>query len=210
MWLRESIRHVKHRSNVAHRLAWIPFALVGSRVVAGPILLISAATRHLGVPFLTILIAAVVSDILDGMIARSLGTSSERLRQLDGFADLALYGQLSIGAVLLDPATFRSLAGPIGVLFAGQVVLYASCLVRYRRPPSYHGVTAKAWGLGLTVAFIAIFCARETEAGVWVALILGYINTLDELAMTALLPAWHTDVLNVAAACRLRTGDLRR
>jgi CDP-diacylglycerol--glycerol-3-phosphate 3-phosphatidyltransferase len=201
---------MKQQSNAVHRLAWIPYALVGSRIVAGPILLVCVATRHLGVPFLALLIAAVVTDILDGMIARRLGTSSERLRQLDGFADLALYGQLFMGAVLLDPATFRSLAGPIAVLFAGQVVLYASCLMRYGRPPSYHGVTAKAWGLGLTVAFIAIFCARETEAGVWVALILGYINTLDELAMTALLPAWHTDVLNVAAACRLRTGDLRR
>jgi CDP-diacylglycerol--glycerol-3-phosphate 3-phosphatidyltransferase len=199
---------MKQQSKVAHRLAWIPYALVGSRVIAGPILLACAATRHLGVPFLAILIAAVVSDILDGMIARRLGTSSARLRQLDGFADLALYLQLSMGAVLLDPATFRTLTAPIAVLVAGQVVLYCSCLVRYRRPPSYHGVTAKAWGLGLTIAFITIFCAGETEAGVWIALILGYINTLDELGMTALLPAWHTDVLTLAVASRLRRVDL--
>jgi len=199
---------MKSLSNASHRLAWIPFALVGSRVLAGPVLLWCAATRHLGAPFFAILVAAVVSDVLDGMIARKLGTSSKRLRLLDGFADIALYVQLAIGAALFDPSAFGTLAGPIAVLAVGRICLYASCFVRYRRPPSYHSVTAKAWGLGLMVAFITIFGARETVPGIWIGLILGYINTADELAMTALLPAWHTDVLSIAMASRLRRAHM--
>jgi CDP-diacylglycerol--glycerol-3-phosphate 3-phosphatidyltransferase len=174
------------------------------RIAAGPFLLGCVATHHVGAWFFAILVAAVVSDILDGIVARKLGTSSPRLRQLDGSADLALYLQLFAGVVLFDPVAVRSLTGPLTVLAAGRAALYAFCFLRYRRAPNYHGVTAKAWGLGLTLAFILIFGARETVPGLWIGLMLGYINTVDEVAMTALLPDWHTDVLTLAAAWRLR------
>src|SRR5688572_32895119 len=57
--------------------------------------------------FLWLAIAALLSDVLDGALARRLGASSETGRLLDSWADLLIALVSFAGATLLWPDTMR-------------------------------------------------------------------------------------------------------
>jgi phosphatidylglycerophosphate synthase len=67
------------------KLAYIPSLLVALRLTIAPLLLLEASDRAVGTGFIIGYIIAVLSDIFDGIIARRLGVSTERLRQADSF-----------------------------------------------------------------------------------------------------------------------------
>ena len=52
------------------------------------------------------------------------------------------------------------------------------------------------------------FATAQTIAALWIALTLGYLNAVDEIVMTALLPRCHQDVLSLPKALALRRLDL--
>jgi CDP-diacylglycerol--glycerol-3-phosphate 3-phosphatidyltransferase len=192
----------------ARWLRAIPYALVGLRVAAAPGLVALAIDGRHPAAFIALLVFAVATDVFDGVLARRFGTSTSRLRRLDSLADLSLYVPLLIVLAVLRPTTVASFAVPLSILAFGQGALYAASFARYGRAPSYHALTAKAWGLGLAVGFIEIYALGNAAAGLALIVALGVLNTLDELTMTALLPCWHADVLTIRDALALRRCDL--
>jgi CDP-diacylglycerol--glycerol-3-phosphate 3-phosphatidyltransferase len=196
------------RPSPPSRWASIPAALIVFRVLLGPILLGCAIAGAIGWWFFAGLTPALLSDVFDGIIARRVGASTEQLRLWDGYADTWFYVLMAAAVWFHARAAVESLALPLLVLVAAHVALYAFCYRKYGRGPSYHGVTAKAWGLGLFVAFVLAFATAQTVAALWIALALGYLNALDEIVMTALLPRWHQDVLTMPKALALRRMDL--
>ena len=91
----------------------IPLALTIFRICSAPVLLWLAALGRERV-FLWLAIAALLSDVLDGALARRLGAASETGRLLDSWADLLIALVSFAGATLLWPDTMRE----EGVYFA--------------------------------------------------------------------------------------------
>src|ERR1019366_3830390 len=69
---------------------------------------------------------------------------------------------------------------------------------------SHHSYLAKAWGLALAMAVVAVFASRRASLLVPVALSLGIGCNLQGLAMSWMLPVWRRDVKTLRAAWRLR------
>ncbi|WP_374164562.1 CDP-alcohol phosphatidyltransferase family protein [Arcticibacter sp. MXS-1] len=67
----------------------IPLFLILFRLLAGFLIIILAFLQplHFRAILLVLLATGLLSDILDGIIARSLGVSGEMLRRLDSSAD---------------------------------------------------------------------------------------------------------------------------
>jgi len=190
------------------RFSWVPLGLVAVRALLGPVLLWFIIAHHMGPWYFIGLTAALLSDIFDGMFARCIGASTEQLRLWDGWCDTWFYLLMSIGLWLHAGYAVAQLAGPLIVLAAAHIVLHSYCHWKYGRGPSYHGVSAKVRGLGLFITFVVAFATPLVVPALWISIVLGLINAVDELAMSVLLPRWHQDVLTRRNALELRRDDL--
>jgi len=183
----------------------IPWALIALRVLLAPLLAWLVVRQHLQLAALLSVIA-VLSDILDGVIARRLGVATLRLRLADSVADIWLYGWLGLGIVL----GLADLAAPLAVPFAVVTVLQAAswgfCLLRFRRWSSYHSLLSKLTGLLLGVGVLGLLLSG-THLAMAAALWVFALAAAEEIAMTAVLRRYHHDVRHLPAALRLRRQD---
>ena len=185
----------------------IPALLVASRVVLAPViawLLLEHRATLAG----WLYIAAVVSDIYDGVIARKLGVATLRLRLADGCADVWLFVCLLAGLWSGYRALILPLAWPFGTAMILQVLSWAFCFWRFGKMTSYHSFLAKLTGLSLLLGILALLFAGTTLP-LAIALWIFVAGLLEEMAMTAVLRRYHYDVWNLAAALRLRRNASR-
>jgi phosphatidylglycerophosphate synthase len=182
----------------------IPFILVGLRFAIAPILLLDAAQdHHTSWPFLTLYIIAVLSDIFDGIIARRLNVSTQKLRQADSWADVCLYLSVALSTWLVHPQVILDFKLPLCVAIAAQLLLYLISLIKFKQFPSFHTYTAKAWGLTLLITTIALFGFNYSHT-LWLAIVFCVVNSVEEIVMTFILPEWKCDVLSIYHAVKLR------
>ncbi|MEO1622786.1 MAG: CDP-alcohol phosphatidyltransferase family protein [Cyanobacteria bacterium J06632_3] len=174
----------------------IPKLLIALRFLIAAGLFWAAAHHYSGRLFIVGYCIAITSDIFDGIIARRLGISTPQLRQTDSWADITLFLVLAISTWWLYPAVILAFKVPLLIALLGQLSLFSLCLIKFKKMPSYHTYTAKAWGLGLLVAVISLY-GFEVASPLWVAIGLCWINTLEEIVITLLLDEWHCDVLSL-------------
>ena len=185
------------------QLTDIPALLVGSRLTIALLLLWDALDRKTSDWFIIGYIAAVLSDIFDGIIARRLGVSTVQLRQADSWADICLYVCVAISAWLVYPQVIVDFAVPLLVAIAAQLTLFTTSLLKFGKFPSFHTLTAKAWGITLLIATIGLFGFGYAQT-LWLAIAFCLLNSVEEIAMTVVLPEWQYDVLSIIHALRLR------
>ncbi len=129
--------------------------------------------------------------------------STVQLRQADSWADIALYLCIALSAWLVYPAIITAFAIPLLVAIVAQLTLFAISLIKFGRLPSFHTFTAKAWGITLLIATIGLFGFGYAPT-LWLAIAFCVLNSVEEMIMTLVLPAWHHDVLSLVHALKLR------
>ncbi|OKH19826.1 CDP-diacylglycerol--glycerol-3-phosphate 3-phosphatidyltransferase [[Limnothrix rosea] IAM M-220] len=184
-------------------MRWLPGILVSFRFAVAPLLLWDAADQRTSSWFVVGYILAVLSDIFDGIIARRLGVSTTALRQADSWADISLYLCIAISAWLVYPEVLVAFKIPLLSAIAIQLCLFTVSLIKFKKMPSFHTYTAKAWGLALLIATIALFGFNYAET-LWLAIALCWLNTVEEILMTLVLPVWQCDILSLFHALQLR------
>ena len=180
----------------------IPTALTVFRLLSAPVLMVLA---YMGRErfFLWLAIAALLSDVLDGALARRLGASSETGRLLDSWADLLIALVSFAGATLLWPDTMREEAGFFALVLAALVIPNAWGLLRFRRLLGYHTLSAKASGVFLAVATLMLFIGI-TPIPFRVAAFVELAVAAEYIAISLMLPQWTTEMKSAWHAWRLR------
>jgi phosphatidylglycerophosphate synthase len=176
---------------------FIPGILVALRAAIAPFLLYDAIDGAIGVWFIIGYLIGFFSDIFDGVIARRIGASNAQLRQADSWADVCFYTCVFASAWLVHKDAVIAFQVPLLAVVFVQLVWWIVNLVKYGKPASYHTYSAKFWGITLFVATIALFGFNYAGITLWVAIIAGIIHTLEEIAMTLILPEWKHDVLSI-------------
>jgi CDP-diacylglycerol--glycerol-3-phosphate 3-phosphatidyltransferase len=95
-------------------------------------------------------------------------------------------------------------SNPLSAVVGIQLIWWVVNLAKYGQPASYHTYSAKTWGVTLFVATIALFGFGYGGLTLFLAIAVGIIHTLEEIAMTLILPQWTHDVLSIVHALRLR------
>lgn len=188
-------------------LTQLPRLLVGFRFLIAPLLLVDAVDHNTSIWFLVGYVLAILSDIFDGIIARRLGVSTPQLRQADSWADIWLFFCLALSTGWVYPDVLHQLRIPLLIAVGAQFSLFGTSLIKFRKFPSFHTYTAKAWGITLLVATLSLFGWGDPRA-LWVAIAACLINSLEEIVMTLILPEWHCDVLSFFHALKLRRSQL--
>ena len=181
----------------------IPSLLVGIRYTIAPLLVFDALDHKTSSWFIIGYVIAVLSDIFDGIIARRLKVSTTQLRQADSWADICLYLCIAVSTWLVYPQVIINFRLPLLSAIAIQLILFAISLIKFQKFPSFHTYTAKAWGLTLLIATVGLFGFSYANT-LWLPIIFCWINSLEEIAMTLLLPIWQCDVLSIFHAVELR------
>ncbi len=174
-----------HREDRAHRArVLLPVSLTVLRILLGP-LAIFFAERHLPrILFGPLLLAGLLSDIYDGVIARRLGVATPWLRRFDSAADVIYYLFILWATWLLARDTLRASTAPAVLLVGSEVLVIVTSLLRFRVLPATHCYSAKIYGLALFSAFLLVL---SFSAGPWVFRVLAVFGLGANLEVIAIL-----------------------
>ena len=189
-------------------LTVVPAGLIACRVVLGPCLGWLAGHEPSAWVVISVLTAAMLSDLFDGIIARRLGIATAKLRVADSRADAWFFLCVGWSAWLAAPDVIRAYSTPLLASVSLQLFSYVYDLVRYHRITSLHAYSAKVWGFSLYVTSGALI-AFHFGALIWVSFALGLVSFADAAAIKLLLPGWRHDVLSCAHAYRQRRTEGR-
>jgi CDP-diacylglycerol--glycerol-3-phosphate 3-phosphatidyltransferase len=143
------------------------------------------------------LIAGIVSDIYDGVLARRWGTSTPRLRRFDSNTDTLFWGCAGMVAVLLHADFLQPWFAGIALMFAFLVAQNIVNGFRYRVQPSYHFYSGKLWSLALVVALTGMFLGHPSGMALGAVVTLGIINSIEGVIASLVLPRPMTDIPTV-------------
>ncbi len=184
------------------RIGLIPNLLSLSRIIMAPLMVISAwlgSERS----FTTLYAASLVTDAIDGFIARHFHVESPMGATLDSRGDLAVALCLPISALLLWPAFIRSLVPYILVALVAYLAPCVAGCIRYGRLPSFHTWGAKIVAVVLGISLLTMFI---THNSFWFRIFIPLIalESIEEMIMIALLPKWTPNTPSLWHAIQIR------
>ncbi len=182
----------------------IPALLIACQFLLGPILFLDARDGQTGIGFGLGLIAALLSDIFDGIIARRLGVATPRLRELDSWVDCWFCLWIAASAWVAHRETIVAFAPLFIVWLATNLLALSFDWIKYRRFASYHAYSSKLAGLLLFLAVFALFVTGPNSFLLGLALVVAIVSHLERMVITAILPEWTPDVLSFWHAGQLR------
>lgn len=187
----------------------IPWLMATTRAVLGPVVILGERAKWNGITLAALIIAALLSDIFDGVLARRWRCDTAAVRLFDSIADIVFYACCAAALWTRHPSIVRSLALPIAAVVGLEALGLATAFVKFGKMPSYHSYVAKTWGLVLASALVAAFVTQHPAGWLIAALVLGALSNLEGISMSLIMPVWRQDVKTIAEAWRLR-GIMRR
>ena len=173
-------------------LTVVPLVLSLLRLLGAPMLLIVAA-RGRAPAFWGILGVMLVSDVLDGWLARRLNVTSELGRRLDSVGDYATVLALPLSLWWLWPTRVQAEAGWLTLALGTYFAPTLYCLIRWRIVPSYH-----TWGAKVVCVLLSGGLILRFTVGVaWplhAAVVLQLVVMLEELLIARTLPGWSGSI----------------
>lgn len=179
-------------------IAWhqVPNALSIARIVAAPLLVGLALTRG-EVTYTWLLVAALASDIADGMIARSFHWQSAFGAKLDSVGDVLLLVAVLFGVWSFHPEVFYD-HWPALALFLGAGLLeYVLALFRYGQLSSFHTWLSKVAGFLLVLFVVLLFVDGFVPWLLHLAIGLSVLASIEEYLLIAALPQWRANVRGI-------------
>lgn len=180
----------------------LPNQLSALRILCVPVLLLLAWNGEAGI-FLVLFGFALVTDVLDGVLARRLQLESDFGARLDQWADFALWVSFPLGTWWLWPEIVRREGAYVALALACLLLPAAIAYAKYREIPGYHTRSAKlsAILMGIAVPLLLIF---EVPGPFRIAALFLVVSAIDELGITILSPRCLHDVPSVIHIARLR------
>jgi phosphatidylglycerophosphate synthase len=185
-------------------LKLVPVLLTALRALLAPVVLLLAIYAPKPGAFAVCLVAAFVSDIFDGVIARRLGVATASIRRLDSAADTLFYSACVFAAWRLYPAVITDRIWPLSVLVALEAIRYVLDFAKFRREASYHMWSSKLWGISLFVGFLSLLVFGFHGVLITLTIYLGIVADLEGIAISIILQRWQSDVPSFVHAMRAR------
>ncbi|MDH4321485.1 MAG: CDP-alcohol phosphatidyltransferase family protein, partial [Desulfobulbaceae bacterium] len=136
---------------------------------------------------------ALVSDALDGYLARRLCQTSELGARLDSWGDCAVYCATPPAVWWLWPEIVRAEAPFVTLACLAFALPIAIGFGKYRRLTSYHTLGAKIAAVLLAITTPLLLLGGPAWPFRLAVLVL-LAAEIEEIAITFTLPAWRSDI----------------
>lgn len=147
--------------------------------------------------FIILLSVNLVTDILDGAIARRFNMMTEFGARLDSLADLGTYAMAFAGMIVLKSRFANAHAAEFFCLIALIVLVQVVSLLRFRKLTSFHLYTSKIAAYLQGIFIFVLFLFRYNAFFYYPVLIFSFISELEGLLIVSMIPALRTNVKGV-------------
>lgn len=181
----------------------IPNLLSFGRLGLAPVMVAVAWLTGSRPGFLVVLGIALLTDALDGFLARRWGVESDLGRRLDSWGDYVVTFAAVVAIGRLWPAIMREEWPWFLTTLAGCFAIVAYGLIFWRRVLGYHTWLAKGMMI-LTPVTVVVLLAGWSAIPFHVAVGLQVLCGLEELAIALLLPGYSGHLASFWHAWRHR------
>ena len=190
----------------------IPYLLIAIRFVFAPIIFFLAFTKAEESRFiiLSLMFIGLLTDIFDGIIARKVGVSSEKLRRLDSQVDLVFWLSLGFAAYFINTELIKSQWKNIALIFIMEALCYIISFIKFKKETCTHAFLSKMWRLSLLISFTYLIGFQQAGWAFYLTIILGFVSHLDVILIILILPKWQYDVPSFYHAWKIRKGIERK
>lgn len=186
----------------------IPITLILFRLALAPVVLgLAYFVGESAKPAILVLMyLGLISDILDGIIARKQNISSAKLRRMDSQTDMIFWLSMGFVTWILYPQLIRDNAVPIWTILGMEVAVYAISILKFGKETCTHAFLSKIWGITLLIAFTSLIGFNHAGIPFFAAIVMGLISHIDRILITLILPEWTHDIPSTYHAYLIRKG----
>ena len=184
----------------------IPNILSFLRLALVPVL-VGLALVKAGQLFLWVLAFSLLSDVLDGYLARKLNQVSELGAKLDSWGDVLTYASMIFGLFSIWPSIFADQAPFLFAAMLSFTVPVAVALRKFGGYPSYH-----TWGAKIAAVLIApayyVLILYGYDDFFRLVILFHILVAIEEMIITIILKQRRSNVRSVLSLLReLSTQD---
>ena len=186
----------------------IPLALIYARLLIGfSIILLSLyAIPCYPVLAITLLSIGLLTDVFDGIIARKLNISSEKLRRLDSGVDQVFFISVAVASYIQCPDFFKNNVLKLSILIGAEVLTYVVSYIKFRKEIATHSIGAKIWTLFLFACLVEIMAHCKSAVLFELCFWIGLLTRIEIIGIVLVLKKWTNDVPTIYHALKLRRG----
>ncbi|SNR17102.1 CDP-alcohol phosphatidyltransferase family protein [Tenacibaculum jejuense] len=186
----------------------IPISLIIFRLGLAPLIVGLAYCFGINAKLYIILFMylGLLSDILDGIVARKLGVSSEKLRRFDSQTDLVFWLSIGLATWLLYPNIISENIYAVWIILGMEVSCYVISILKFGKETCTHAFLSKLWGITLLIAFTSLIGFNHAGFPFKLAIVMGLISHIDVILIILILPKWHHDIPSSYHAYLIRKG----
>jgi len=155
---------------------------------------------------LVLMFLGLISDILDGIIARKQNISSAKLRRMDSQTDMLFWLSIGFATWILYPELITEHLLQVRLILGLEILCYIISILKFKKESASHAFLSKLWGLTLLAAFTSMIGFHHAGIPFYIAIVIGFIAHVDRLLITLILSKWTHDVPSAYHAYLIRKG----
>jgi CDP-diacylglycerol--glycerol-3-phosphate 3-phosphatidyltransferase len=189
-----------------HILNKIPHILLYSRLMVAILIIVFSFIKIAPVIIVSLSIYAIVSDVLDGIIARHLKISTSELRQLDTKIDTVFWFSCLFYLCIHQSHFVKTHSVQLFILVLFEILIIMLGKIKFQQRISYHTILSKFWALCLLWFFIDIILDNKCYVSFLISFWYGVLVQLEIVAIAIILKTNQTDVPSILQAIKFRKG----
>ena len=188
-------RHIrgKRLTESASAFRHVPNVISVVRIVATPVLVYLALINWED-PYKWLLLLALLSDIVDGLIASTFSVTSNLGSRLDTLADTLLWVAATFGIWQFHPELVTDHWLVVLSVLGLWAIEHVVALLRYGKLTSFHTYSVRVGAYALGIFIMSLFLWGLQPWLLYTAAALSILGNLEELITITRLPEWTSDV----------------
>jgi cardiolipin synthase len=163
----------------------VPNLLSLYRLLSFPFVLYFALAGYETV-FVVLLVINLITDILDGLIARVFHLETDFGAKLDSYADIGMYICAVVGVLVFKAADFAPHLTSLGIFIVTYILPKVVSYARFREFPAFHLYSNKIGGYLQGFFFFFLFVTGFNTAFYYVAILWGILSFIEQLLIVIL------------------------
>lgn len=164
----------------------IPNLLSFYRIFTFPVVLYFAFSNNELIYFLLILVD-LITDILDGYIARRFNLQTEFGARLDALADIGMYLLAFLGVVIFKANEFEPYLFSLLMFFTVFVIPKIIAWIKFRTFPSLHLISSKIGGYLQGFFFLSLFVIGFSPIFYYIMIICGILSFIEQIIIVLIV-----------------------
>lgn len=174
----------------------IPNLLSGYRLLAVPVIGWALYAEHRPL-FVWLLCISLVTDVLDGLIARLFKLQTAFGAKLDSLADLGTYIIAFAGFIVLEPAFVSAMRVPFFLLPVFYALPLIAGLIRFGKLTSLHLYSGKITGYLQGIFIFTYFAYGYSPVYFWIMWSFSVLSYAEELVIVLRTDALRSNVKGI-------------